>query len=348
MSNNVLMQIEIPDAPAIPGLVFRHFRGETDYPAMVDVTNEVCRADGVDWVETIEKIANQYQHLDNCDPYRDVLMVEVEGQLVGYGRCWWLEDLEGTRLYFHFANLLPAWRGRGIRQAMLTYNERHLQTLAQTQVASGQHSPEMSRVFFCWANETETDWKALLAAAGYAPARYFADMVRPTLNNIPHYPLPSHIEIRRGMLAEWRQIWEAAAEAFRDHWGEVEWSEEDFLKEGGDPTFNPDLWQIAWDGDEVAGGILNFIDVTENEKHGRQRGYTETVFVRQPWRGQGIAKVLFSGSFQVLQAAGMTEAALGVDADSPTGAFHLYESMGFKAVKQSAIYRKPLEVEDGS
>lgn len=30
-------KIDIPDAPAVPGLTFRHFRGESDYPAMVDV-----------------------------------------------------------------------------------------------------------------------------------------------------------------------------------------------------------------------------------------------------------------------------------------------------------------------
>ena len=38
--------IDIPHSPALPGLVFRHFRGPGDYPAMVRVANERAAADG--------------------------------------------------------------------------------------------------------------------------------------------------------------------------------------------------------------------------------------------------------------------------------------------------------------
>ena len=38
----------------------------------------------------------------------------------------------------------------------------------------------------------------------------------------------------------------------------------------------------------------------------------------------------------------MTEAALGVDVDNPNGALRLYQSMGFRMVKQYTTYRKPL------
>ena len=40
----------------------------------------------------------------------------------------------------------------------------------------------------------------------------------------------------------------------------------------------------------------------------------------------------------------MTEAGLGVDAENISGALHLYESMGYRVVKRSTIYRKPLNV----
>lgn len=92
----------------------------------------------------------------------------------------------------------------------------------------------------------------------------------------------------------------------------------------------------------MAGGVLNFIDVKENEEYERLRGYTETIFVRRPWRQQGVAKALISASFQVLKAEGMTEAALGVDADNLSGALHLYRKMGFRKEKQHMTYRKPL------
>ena len=88
--------------------------------------------------------------------------------------------------------------------------------------------------------------------------------------------------------------------------------------------------------------MLNFIQRDENEKYGRKRGYTETIFVRRPWRGQGLAKALIARSFLAHREAGMTEAALGLDADNLSGALHLYRQMGFVETKRTMTYRKPL------
>jgi ribosomal protein S18 acetylase RimI-like enzyme len=40
----------------------------------------------------------------------------------------------------------------------------------------------------------------------------------------------------------------------------------------------------------------------------------------------------------------MTSASLGVDADNPNAALHLYESCGFDRVRSSIAWRKPLEI----
>jgi len=89
--------------------------------------------------------------------------------------------------------------------------------------------------------------------------------------------------------------------------------------------------------------VLNFINRKENEEYGRQRGYTETICVRRPWRRQGVARALIARSLQTVKAQGMTEAALGVDTQNPSGARRLYESMGFRPVKSHTLYRKPLD-----
>jgi len=43
-----------------------------------------------------------------------------------------------------------------------------------------------------------------------------------------------------------------------------------------------------------------------------------------------------------LLAAGMDEAALGVDAENPTGALHVYENLGFRRTRTGVQYRKPM------
>lgn len=80
----------------------------------------------------------------------------------------------------------------------------------------------------------------------------------------------------------------------------------------------------------------------ENEEFHRKRGHVELISVKRPWRGKGIAKALIARSLKLLKSQGMTEAALGVDAENPSGALQLYEKMGFKVVKRGGIYRKPL------
>lgn len=328
----------VADRPLIPGLVFRHFRGAEDFPKMVAVA-EACReADGVEWVMSVEDVARDYAHLENCDPAVDMVMAEVDGQLVGYGRCWWYEQLDQTRLYTLFTRLLPAWRNQGIQRAMLRWLESRLRQIAAT------HPPAPASQFQSWSSDKETQKNRLLESEGYQIVRYGLEMVRPDLENILDCPLPEGIVIRSGSddAREWRQIWEAAQEAFRDHWGAREWTETSFAAQQEAPTFRPPLWRVAWAGDEVAGGVLNFIDVAENEEYGRARGYTETIFVRRPWRGQGLAKALIAHSFLALKEAGMAEAALGLDADNLSGALHLYRKMGFQESKQFMTYRKAM------
>lgn len=49
-------------------------------------------------------------------------------------------------------------------------------------------------------------------------------------------------------------------------------------------------------------------------------------------------------SFDVLERRGMTEAALGMYANSPTRSRQLYEGLGYRVVRSSFVYRNPLNV----
>lgn len=329
--------IEVETMLDVPGLVFRGFRGPEDYPLMVAIVSGSCAEDGVEWVPNPADTARDYAHLENCDPYTDMIFVEVGDETVGYGRTWWHDEIDGARIYGFFAHLLPKWRGKSIRRTMANWLMARAATLA------ADHPADKKKLLQAWASETETHWTGVLTDAGFEIVRYGLEMTRPLpATDIPDCPLPAEFEVRPGTLAEWRQIWEAAREAFRDHWGGTEWSESSFQSWQGQTTFEPRLWQVAWHGDEVAGGVLNFIDHKENETFERRRGYTETIFVRRPYRGKGLAKALIASSFRVLEAKGMTEAALGVDAENLSGALHLYRKMGFRKEKQHMTFRKEL------
>lgn len=331
----------IPEQPAVAGLTFRGFRGESDYPHMLAIIQGCKEADGQERTDSLDDIVRNYRHLVNCDPTQDMVFVQVGDEVIGYGRVLWNREESGLRRYSFFTYLLPAWRGRGIRRAMLHRCEARLRAIAAGHEATeGAPAP----VLEAWSNEGETHWAGLLQAEGYLPVRYGYEMVRPNLAEIPDLALPAGLEQRPARPEAYRTIWAATHEAFRDHWGfSDEGWEEDLANQLEDPDFDPSLWQVAWDGDQVAGSVLAFIDHRQNEEYGRKRGWSEGISVRRPYRRQGVAKALIAGSLRAFKERGMEEAALGVDPENPNGALQLYKSMGFGVVKTFTTYRKSLD-----
>ena len=331
--------VQIPDPPAIPGLAFRCFRGERDYAGMAAIITAMSQSYGTERVATAEEVAHTYQHLYNCDPALDMIMAEVDGELVGYGRGMWIQQPgDGARVYTPIGFVHPDWRRRGLGGAILRFLERRLAEIAAGQPQDG---PRYYQVF---AEDQEMGTGALLENSGYKPVRYAFSMVRPDLDQIPEAPLPEGLEVRPVLPEHYRAIWDADVEAFRDHWGYVKPTEENYQAWLSDPTvFQPHLWKVAWDGHQVAGQVRSFINASENEYHQRKRGYTEFISVRRPWRRRGLARALIAQSLSALKEAGMSEAALGVDSENQSGALQLYESVGFKPVRRSTVYRKSLE-----
>jgi ribosomal protein S18 acetylase RimI-like enzyme len=219
---------------------------------------------------------------------------------------------------------------------MLLHAQRRLCRLAQG------HRIGRSSFYQAAVADSQAGTAALLLGHGYVPARRTYQMVRPNLEVVPDLPLPPGLEVRPARPEHYRAIWEANQEAFRDHWGHVPVTEEDYQRWMGDPTFNPGLWCVAWDGDQVAGMVLNLVNAAENKRYNRGRGYTEDICVRRPWRRQGLARALIARSLIVLRDQGMTEAALGVDAENWSGAMRLYQSMGYRIAQRWSLYRRPL------
>lgn len=332
-----MIDVAIAGAPAVPGLRFRLYRGEEDLPAMLHVYTAAHEADGLEEVTTLDHLRLNYSTLVNCDPVRDIVLAEVDGELAGYARVFWNDLVEGGRSYENFGFVHPNWRRKGIGGALHRHNEARLREIAAA------HADVSPKWFGSEGPDTDAGNTALLASAGYTPARYFYDMVAPTLDGIEPLPMPEGIELRPVTRDQYRTIWLGAEEAFRDHWGQAEQVEADWERFVADPdNEDPALWRIGWAGDEVAGVVTTTVPAEENERHGRARVYVASVAVRRPWRRRGLARALMTSSLVAAREAGFTSANLGVDTDSPTGATALYVSLGFAPEKTYTSYRKPL------
>jgi ribosomal protein S18 acetylase RimI-like enzyme len=136
---------------------------------------------------------------------------------------------------------------------------------------------------------------------------------------------------------------QAVEDAFQDHFGYVENSFDSELAFwthiiNSDPSFDPNLWFLAMDGDQIAGISLCWPKRGPNEKI----GWVGTLGVLRAWRRQGLGLALLKHSFADLQQRGKEKVGLGVDADSLTGATKLYEKAGMHVTRQFDSYEKEL------
>jgi mycothiol synthase len=220
----------------------------------------------------------------------------------------------------------PRRRGRGIGRELF---EWQLRRAADIHAAA---APERDWAIHVGGSDADTDAHRLYRRFGLAPVRYWFDMVAPT-TAVPDVPVPDGLDVVRYRPGRDRDLYAAHIEAFADHWG-FQAREEEFWRtltvESGD--FLPDLSRVALDGKEIAGYVLTYSSPEPG------RGYVGQVGVRRTWRRRGLAAVMLTDVLRAAGAAGLGSLALGVDADSPTGAVGVYERVGFAVESRGVTY----------
>lgn len=321
------------------GLRLRPFAGEPDLAEIARIENLEAEADGIPERTDVDGLTSRFGHPnDHFDARRDVTIAEIDGTPVGVAMREWVTTTDGFREYRHNGAVEPAYRRRGIGSALLAENQRLLTELA---ASSSALSPA---VLGSWTGDTQRGSVAILEAAGYSPVRWFFEMIRPSLEDLPEVALPEGLVLRPISIDSAKVVWQASIEAFRDHWGGFDGSDEQLQRWLGAPSTDVSLWVVAFDGDEVAGGVVNAIDAAENAALGISRGWLASVFTRRPWRRRGVARALIAESFRRFRERGMTSAGLGVDAENAQGALGLYEGLGFEVEYRSTAWRKPLDL----
>ena len=182
-----------------------------DYPAFVDLIREAHLADGIDWLPTVEALRSDHEHHAEFDPRRDVVLAEIDGRLVAAATTD-VRTRDGVGNHQLEGWVRPAWRRRGLGRALLGWTEARAAAVARVD----GRPPE--RILSAWPDEGQVGALALYESAGYRIVRYGFMMVRDLAEPIPDRPMPAGLEVRPVVEADHRRIWDADAEAFRDHW----------------------------------------------------------------------------------------------------------------------------------
>jgi mycothiol synthase len=202
-----------------------------------------------------------------------------------------------------------------------------------------------------WAEERASEEGArILSGSWVANERVLAELRRRDFHLIRHsYRMtielhaaiaapvwPEGIRVRTFDDGDERAFYDAQQETFADTWEPIdepydEWAH--WLLEA--PSFDPGLWFLAQDAGETAGFAICKVHPGVPEL-----GWVQTLGVRRPWRGRGLGRALLLYAFAEFKHRGLRRAGLGVDAENPTGATALYESVGMRAVGRFELYEK--------
>ena len=328
----------MPDPKLTDNLTFRDLQGERDYPLLLEINVSSRQADKNTDLVTLGAIAEVLSHMDGLTPKRGVLIASLADLAIGYSRLGWYSSCPEMCLYYQISFLRQEYRDSDFWQAMVIQNERRLREVAEEQ------PPVPQRFFQAWASDYQKDWISVLESCRYKMVRRFNNMLY-TLGEVPKILLPAGFEVRPVGPEDMRSVWDAQKEMNAGLFENVaeDWLDEKYPEWLANPENNPRFWQVAWNGNNLAGMVLTHLNEQENEKHNRKRGYTEHIYVRPQWRGRGLASALIARSLQVLKEQGMTEAELGVDSENESAAFRLYESMGYKTYSIDTWFRKAME-----
>ena len=271
---------------------------------------------------TIEELRDEW---DAIDLDRDAwLALAPDGEIVGYA---YLSDRQHMRMdvegYVH-----PEHFGRGIGTSIIRLSE------ARAREHVPLAPPNARVVLHNWINGTNAAACALLEREGYAPARYSMRM-EVELEEPPAPPeWPAGVSVRGYQPGDEETFYRVSEAAFADHWGYIPVDFDHWKQRRMGNSFDPELWSLAEAKDEPAGFVICTV------AHGV--GWVDYLGVLRPWRKRGLGMALLRHAFGELHRRGHRRIALGVDANSLTGATRLYERAGMHMAQQHATYGKEL------
>jgi mycothiol synthase len=222
----------------------------------------------------------------------------------------------------------PERRGRGIGRFLVDWGE----TWARDRMTNAPSEARISVRHYIVASNTPA--RALVEQAGYPSVRgvYVMEI---DLEQSPSPVWPEGVTVRTFVPGQdERATHEAHEDAFRDHWGRPRSPFERFLSITRQSDFDPSLWFLAENGNEIVGVTL--------AKSVAGRGWVDGVGVRRPWRGRGLALALLQHAFAAFYERGVRNVGLSVDAESLTGAPRVYHRAGMRVTQSYVIHEKEL------
>lgn len=310
-----------------------------DITAVAELFNACSLKDVGTATVTPDEVRRWWTIASDFDLATDAWLVSAPyGRAVGYSDLWFPAP---HRRFYSMGTVRPDFRERGIGRHLL----RAMEARASEMIGEAPEGAGVELVVDTVS--TNDSAKRFFVREGFALTRLFWRMAIDLDEEFAEPEWPADVTLRTMVPGhDERAVWDAAEEAFQDHYDHNVVPFEEWLKwRTSDPArFDPTLWFLA----EVDGRIVGTAICEPRTEEDADMGWISTVGVRRPWRRRGVASALLRHAFRALKARGRLRAGLGVDAASPTGATRIYERAGMRVIRQYEQYARQLQPEHGA
>jgi len=311
-------------------LTRRPYRQSADLETIAHLFNTSSARDRLERRTSGDRVAQDFRSPD-FDVTRDVALWEnAGGEAISYATVWAADE------YFEFV-VHPDYRDGAIEADILAWVERRMRELHQK---TGKPVRLQTSAY-----TTETQRLAVLEVHGFTPERRFFRMKRSLGSPIPELQFPAGFTCRPIAGKTDGKAWvEMFNQSFVDHWNHHDLTVERFEHELDNPNYIPELNLIAIAPCGTFAGFCCGAIFPEDNRHKTEReGWINSLGTRRGFRRRGVGRALLLETLRRLREAGTDVALLGVDAENPSGAFRLYQSVGFSPILTMRIESKCLK-----
>lgn len=283
-----------------------------------------------------EDLAEQLDR-PNVDLARNSISLWADGRMIGYGMAHIRPSVVDVDRVHVGGTIDPEWRRRGLGTTLMNWLIRRA---GELHAATHPDFPGQVDVGAASHNVGAT---SLLDSLGFKAERFFFDMQRPLDQPVPEASIADGLRLTSYDPSYEEALRLAHFEAFSDHWG---WAPPDPAvwrsRNVGSRAFRGAQSYLVLDGETVAAYVNGYEWEADTEVTGVRELYIGQVGTRRAYRGRGLARGAIAKVLAEAAQAGYQRAALGVDADNPTGALGLYENLGFTTHKKFTSYALPI------
>jgi mycothiol synthase len=275
-------------------------------------------------IDFTEQMLRDDWRIPELDLGSDTWMITGRGEVAAYG---WLLARDEHRQLDGWGVVHPGHRGRGLGTYLVLRAEERAADHASA-VPDGDEVILRSGVV-----GKDIEGHRLLERHGYRLVRSGWRMSTDLPDEVRLSSPLAPVIIRSFREGDERLVHETFEDSFSEHFGHAPRTFEDWAAHRLAPgAFDPELWFVAVDGDQVVGALAGSVDAGA--------GVVETLGVRAPWRRKGVGEALLRRSFAAFAARGLQRVTLFVDSENQTGATRLYERVGMWVHRRYDTFEK--------